>query len=1023
MPKIHILHFSDLHYTRNDSEIIHSRIPALQEAIVAFAREGDAIIPVFSGDIVHSGLADEFQMAQNFLRAVIDGLKKGGLNIVSNWIVVPGNHDCDFSNSTFMRESFLSNPNANLEKLDTNAINTCVEPQKNFWATIESLTGLKHSGEESLFRTTVVQAGKAKIAFNLFNSAWISQEKEKQGSMLFPVKTIKYGSNTLKEVDYNIAIIHHPYNWFENTNSRSLRDCIEDINDIVLTGHEHTSSSRIVRPEHNDQTCYIDGAVLHESKNNSKSAFNLIEIETFERKVIKIEFQLVNETYKQQEHISEFRIGTHSQRENKIYKNNERFAEFLEDPGAQYSHPRVKEIKLSQLYVQPDLRDMSDAKLQKSNNSKTVEWDSAYKDFISSPRVLIIGHEKAGKTAMAKILYKENLSHNKIPLYLDIGIKQFPKKNENVLEFIRKEFEAQYNAQLWDQYFRLNIEKKVAIIDDLHLSKLNPIGKGRLIREISVHFGAILIFGGDSLRLEDLSVKSTDNGLFNNFQTYQILEFGHLLRSKLVEKWILMGAEEDYTGVQLAEKTRASMHMLDDLIGKNIIPSYPIFLLTLLQQMEAATSTKLATGSYGFFYEYLITKSLSQNSNTESLDLKYNYISELAFEFFKTEQKSLTDFEFNTFNQHYNSSYKLRLSANQMREILCNSGIISSNESGDLTFKYRYSYYYFVARWISQNLHLDNTKKILRDLAAHLHQEESANILIFLSYHSKDSIILDTILAHSSQLYADVAPCDLTTHIAALNDLQAKIPQYVLCELEARQGRSLAYQEADRNDGDMATTEEAKQFEELLKINQSYKTIEILGQILKNYSGSLRGETKIRLAKECINLSLRSMNFYLKLVNENLQGIVQTLIARLTETGNIDDKNKVTTHANNLVFMLAHIWAFTNIRRVSLAAGSEHLEPVYAELIAEQSTISMRIIDIAIRLDHFHGFPEKPLLALHRELHNNLFADSIIKRLIMLHFYMFDVDFKTRDRICSILDIKIDKNKILSGKSKRLTYH
>jgi hypothetical protein len=50
-------------------------------------------------------------------------------------------------------------------------------------------------------------------------------------------------------------------------------------------------------------------------------------------------------------------------------------------------------------------------------------------------------------------------------------------------------------------------------------------------------------------------------------------------------------------------------------------------------------------------------------------------------------------------------------------------------------------------------------------MARRFHREEYANILIFLSYLSKDPIIIETLLKSATALFSDCAPCDLDRNV------------------------------------------------------------------------------------------------------------------------------------------------------------------------------------------------------------------------------------------------------------------
>ena len=53
------------------------------------------VFVIVSGDIAYSGKADQYSLATTFLSAISDCIKKQ-VDIPLSFIVVPGNHDCDF---------------------------------------------------------------------------------------------------------------------------------------------------------------------------------------------------------------------------------------------------------------------------------------------------------------------------------------------------------------------------------------------------------------------------------------------------------------------------------------------------------------------------------------------------------------------------------------------------------------------------------------------------------------------------------------------------------------------------------------------------------------------------------------------------------------------------------------------------------------------------------------------------------------------------------------------------------------
>ena len=74
----------------------------------------------------------------------------------------------------------------------------------------------------------------------------------------------------------------------------------------------------------------------------------------------------------------------------------------------------------------------------------------------------------------------------------------------------------------------------------------------------------------------------------------------------------VVGAVSDYAKVIL------------NALGANILPSYPLTNLTVLQAWETSQGHDMQAGSYGHIYEELITRALRRASDDpEDVDTKY----------------------------------------------------------------------------------------------------------------------------------------------------------------------------------------------------------------------------------------------------------------------------------------------------------------------------------------------------------------------------------------------------------------
>lgn len=75
------------------------------------------------------------------------------------------------------------------------------------------------------------------------------------------------------------------------------------------------------------------------------------------------------------------------------------------------------------------------------------------------------------------------------------------------------------------------------------------------------------------------------------------------------------------------------------------------------------------------------------------------------------------------------------------------------------TFSYKYIYYFLIAQKISTDI--ENYQGLIYELCNNIHLEINANILIFLTHHSKAQILIDNIVFTSEIPFEKASPLTL----------------------------------------------------------------------------------------------------------------------------------------------------------------------------------------------------------------------------------------------------------------------
>ena len=247
-----------------------------------------------------------------------------------------------------------------------------------------------------------------------------------------------------------------------------------------------------------------------------------------------------------------------------------------------------------------------------------------------------------------------------------------------------------------------------------------------------------------------------------------------------LEKWLSLGLEHLISKGDLAHQVNQVERLVDTVLGKNLVPAYPIFVLVILQQLEAGQQLSTTTGTYGYFYEVLITGALRRTSTSvDDVDAKYNYLAELAWHLFSRKEQDLDLDELNKFSAGHWYKYRLNGLKEEFIQELTEARLLV-NYNGIYSFHYKYLYYYFVARYMRDNTTEEDVSGALSALVENLHREDCANIIIFLTYLSRDRNLINSILKAARGIYPHTEPCDLERHVLFLNKLQESVPQILL---------------------------------------------------------------------------------------------------------------------------------------------------------------------------------------------------------------------------------------------------
>ncbi len=142
-----------------------------------------------TGDIANSGKESEYEAALNLLSNLKDTLISYNNSLKIEFIIAPGNHDCNFDKTPTLRKlsiKSLNNGTLDIKEIDNETIESCTSIQQDFFDFREILENKKSINKQlssNIFKRYDFLLGQHSISFNVYNLSWMSQRNEEQSKI------------------------------------------------------------------------------------------------------------------------------------------------------------------------------------------------------------------------------------------------------------------------------------------------------------------------------------------------------------------------------------------------------------------------------------------------------------------------------------------------------------------------------------------------------------------------------------------------------------------------------------------------------------------------------------------------------------------------------------------------------------------------------------------------------------------------------------------------------------------------
>nr|WP_245249553.1 TIR domain-containing protein [Methanolinea mesophila] len=667
------------------------------------------------------------------------------------------------------------------------------------------------------------------------------------------------------------------------------------------------------------------------------------------------------------------------------------------------AHSQKESVSLKDIYIETELEKFDIAK----KSTSTIKTTELFENLFSENRIIIAGEDQSGKTTIAKRMFCELRKLNFIPVYISGDDIKTPGKIDNILiKSLRKQY------QNFDENV-INLDRIVPIVDDFHLSK----DKEKRIK-------ALLNFPLCVIIIDDIfGLNFKDESLISSFITFRIKELKPSIRSELIKRWLSLNDKEiDLDTYQEIDKKVELINVtLGRNIGKGLIPAYPFFILSALITYEAfALSLNEDITSQGYCYHaFLVYYLKKRNVESDDIDTYFNFMSEFASFLRQKNQNQLNFNEFSVFMEDYSNNFNLHIKPEKLLKNL--SDVVIKDGLNNFSFKYPCFYYFFVGKTLSENLDKPDVIETIKEIFNNLQNPENAYIAVFIIHHSKNVQVLNEIETISLSLFNQYDPATLSKDEMAFFDeemhnvIRAILPSENHTPEMHREQLSKFEDDFEENHNFETNDDQVTENKEyLIDLRKAVKTVEVMGVIIRNRSGSLEKDRLRNIFLYGMNVHLRILTSLINSIKseESQKAILDYMTIRLSQLDEKRDANKKLSEedkrkmAQTIFWNMCFIIVYGNIFKIVNSLGSDKLIEISNQVCDEIDNPATALIKYGILMKYLKNIPVEEL---HRRISQkdfSLIAKRSAEMMIVGHCALHNVGYRQRQQIESTFHIE-----------------
>lgn len=192
--------------------------------------------------------------------------------------------------------------------------------------------------------------------------------------------------------------------------------------------------------------------------------------------------------------------------------------------------------------------------------------------------------------------------------------------------------------------------------------------------------------------------------------------------------------------------------------------------------------------------------------------------------------------------------------------------------------------------------------------------------------------------------------------------------------------------------------------ENIYNLDNAFKTIEVMGQILKNYPGTIIASTKNELLEAAYGLGMRTLTYTSEILYGGIEKVFEEVRKKLQpkptpiELGKMAD---VSRKLNNVMDNIFALLSYATIRKLAESLANRALDPLVTRSTLN-GEVAYNLIKSSIQLNEFGVIAVDIIISEYDGYmeNDNIFAAKLLRLLVFDHYYVYgSKDFRGRQRI------------------------